>query len=88
MHTTIPATDARKIFFQIIKKSSKLGSPVTITVDGEPKVVMISAEEFEGWKETLEILADKKLMKGIEEGLRDLQAKKTYTHEEVKNMFL
>lgn len=84
MTTTLPATKARKQFFKLIKAADQLGTTITITVEGEPKVVMMSVEEFEGWQETLEILSDRKLTKNIEEALTDLKKGKTYSLEEVK----
>jgi len=47
--------------------------------------VMMSAEDFEGWLETLEIMSDENLVKGIKEGLRDIKNKKLYTLEQVQN---
>lgn len=84
MTTTLPATKARKQFFKLIKAADQPGTTITITVEGEPKVVMMSVEEFEGWQETLEILSDRKLTKNIKEALVDLKKGKTYSLEEVK----
>lgn len=84
MKTTLPATKARQQFFQLIEAAEKPGQHFTITVGGEPKIIMMSYEDFEGWKETLEIMADSKLMKGIETARKE---KKFYTHEEIKRKF-
>lgn len=84
MTTTLPATKARKQFFKLIKAADQPGTTITITVEGEPKVVMMSVEEFEGWQETLEILSDRKLTKNIKQALTDLKRGKVYSLEEVK----
>lgn len=84
MTTTLPATKARKQFFKLIKAADQPGTTITITVEGEPKVVMMSVEEFEGWQETLEILSDRKLTKNIKQALADLKRGKVYSLEEVK----
>lgn len=84
MKTTIPATKVRIQFFKLIQATEQPGSSVTITVDGEPKVVMMSAVDFDGWQETLEVMSDKNLMKGINKGLQDVQKGKLFTEEEVK----
>lgn len=84
MTTTLPATKARKQFFKLIKAADQPGTTITITVEGEPKVVMMSVEEFEGWQETLEILTDRKLTRNIKEALTDLKKGKVYSFEEVK----
>jgi prevent-host-death family protein len=65
MHKTVSATQARKEFFQLLTAASKPGSSITITLEGRPPVVCMSQEEFEGWQETLEVMADPALMKAI-----------------------
>ncbi|MEK7528518.1 MAG: type II toxin-antitoxin system Phd/YefM family antitoxin [Patescibacteria group bacterium] len=84
MNMAITATKARQNFFQLIEKADKPGASVTITIDGNPRVVMMPLEDFEGWQETLEIMSDKKLMKGIKEALT---GKKTYTEADIKKEF-
>lgn len=84
MNATLPATKARKQFFKLIQATDQPGTTVTITVEGEPKVVMMSVEEFEGWQETLEIMSDKKLLKRLEEAMKDIKKGKIYSSDEVK----
>lgn len=81
MDSVITATKARQNFFKLVEKTDRPGASVVITMDGKPKVVMMSLEEFEGWQETLEIMADKKLLQAIKESLKD---KKTYSESVVK----
>lgn len=81
MNTTLPATKARQQFFKVIAAAEQPGHAITLTVNGEPKIVMMSVEDFEGWQETLEIMSDKKLMEGIRQGLK---GKKTFTESAVK----
>ena len=47
---------------------------VVITVNGQPKAILVSAEELESLEETAEILAIPGAKKSIKEGLK--QAKK------------
>lgn len=63
--TTLTATAVRQNFFKVIEKVDKKSSPLTITINGLPKVVMMSAEDYESWQETMEIMSDKKLMQDI-----------------------
>lgn len=51
----------------------------TITHRGLPAVVMMSAEEFDGWMETFDIMSDKELVASIK---RAEKSKKTYTEKE------
>lgn len=53
---TIPITEARKIIFSISDKIQNPGVYFTLTQKGIPKAVIMSADEFESWKETLEVI--------------------------------
>ena len=81
--TTIPATEARKKFFDILSKVERAGAPVTITVNGIPKAVLMNAEDFDSWEETLEIMSDPKLVKGIEESKKELKRGEYVTLDEL-----
>lgn len=84
--TTKSATEVRKDFFDILDQVERSGVPYTITKGGKPIVVMMSAEQYESWEETLDIMSDPELVKGIEEGLDDLKHGRTSTYEEVFGM--
>ena len=43
--------------------------------NGRPAAILVSPDEFEGWKETVAIKSDKDLMKEIKSGLKDLKKK-------------
>jgi len=85
--TTIPITEARKKLFQIAKKVQTPGIFYTLTEKGRPKVVLMSAEEFDSWKETLEVMAEfpdlKKDMEQVEKDIKSGDYKKYPTLEEV-----
>lgn len=84
MDVTIPVTQARKDFFKLITAADRTGASVTITLNGRPKAVIMSVEDFEGWQETLEIFADSELVKGIKQGLHDVKTGKIYNERDVK----
>ena len=58
---------------------------ITITKNGRPVAVLVSPDEFDGWKETQAIMSDAELMKEIKQGLKALDKKKSslYTLEEL-----
>ena len=84
--TTKSATEVRKDFFDILDQVECSGVPYTITKAGKPVVVMMNAEEYESWQETLDIMSDPELVKGIEAGKRDLREGRYSTFEEVFGM--
>ncbi|MEA2097957.1 MAG: type II toxin-antitoxin system Phd/YefM family antitoxin [Patescibacteria group bacterium] len=54
----ISITKARNNLFKITDQIQKSGSYFTLTEHGSPKVVIMSAEEFDSWQETLEVMHD------------------------------
>lgn len=66
--TTISITEARKRLFQIAKEVQISGRSYTLTEKGKPKVIIISFEEYDNLKETIEVLTEfPNLKKDVEE---------------------
>jgi len=85
--TTLSISEARKNIFNITDEAQKPGNYYTLTEKGRPKVVIISAEEFESWQETIEILADPVVMKDIKEANSDIQTGAyAKTYGDMKNL--
>ena len=71
MSNYIAISDARATLPDIVEKVNKYNSEVIITVNGKPKVVMMSLEELEAIEETAGILASKKAIREIRQGLKE-----------------
>jgi len=84
--TTKSATEVRNNFFDILDDVEKSGIPYTITKGGRPAAVLMNAEEFDSWQETLEIMGNPELVKGIEESKKELEEGKYSSFEEVFGM--
>ncbi len=56
--TIIPISEARKKIFKIAENVQKSATHYTLTERGRPKAVVMSADEFESWQETLEVIRD------------------------------
>lgn len=84
--TTKSATEVRKDFFDILDQVERSGVPYTITKAGKPVVVMMSAEQYESWEETWDIMSDPELVKGIAQGEKDIAEGRYSTYEEVFGM--
>lgn len=56
--TTISISEARKRIFDIADEVQTPNNVYTLTADGKPKAVIMSAEEYESWTETMEVLRD------------------------------
>lgn len=81
--TTLPLSEAKTHLARLLAQVEELGEQFVITRSGRPAGVLLSVDEYEGLLETLEILADGKLMKKIQGGLEDIEAGRIVGHEEV-----
>lgn len=85
--TTLPITAARVKIFDIASKVQKPGLYYTLTNNGRPQAVIMSAQEFESWAETLEVMRDfPHIAKDAKEARRDYASgkwKKYTTLEQV-----
>ena len=82
--TTLPISEARKKIFRIAEKVQKPATYYTLTEKGRPKVVVLSADEFESWQETLEVMRIfPKLGKDIERAEKEYKKGDYLTLEKV-----
>ncbi len=85
--TTISISEARKRLFEVAEEVQSPQTIYTFTEKGKPKVVMMSAENFESWAETLEVMIDfpnlQKDWKETQKAIKDGSYKNWATFEEV-----
>ncbi len=84
MIKTLPITEARANLTTLGDNANRLLDEYIITVKGKPAAVLMSADEFDSWQETTEILADPELMKSIRQGEADAKAGRVSDWEDVK----
>lgn len=71
---TISISEARKRIFEIADEVQRPDTHYILTENGKPKAVILSAEEFESFLETIEVLQDSpELTKEIEELEQDIR---------------
>lgn len=81
---TISITEARKRIFDIAEEVQKPGVYFTLTEKGRAKAVVMSAEEYESWIETMEVMRMfPDLSKDIEEAERDIKKGNYITLDEL-----
>lgn len=81
---TLSLSEAKMKLSELIEKVYSTDEEVIITKNGRPAAVLISPDEFESWKETINIKLDSDLMQEIKKGLSELKKKsKLYTLEEL-----
>jgi len=70
MSNLISISDARANLPELVTKVEKTMDRVVITVNGQPKATLVSAEELESLEETAEILSIPKAKESILRGLK------------------
>ena len=82
---TMSVSEAKMKLSALVESVNATDQEVTITKNGRPVAVLVSPDEFEGWRETLAIRSNRALMQEIKKGLASLDKKKAslYTLEEL-----
>lgn len=84
MTTTLSITKAREDFPTLVNNAQKRLQNYIITVNGSSAAILISVDEWESLHETLDILGDKKLMKSIRKGEKEIEEGKGIPWEQAK----
>ena len=81
---TLSLSEAKMKLSELIERIQSTDAEIVITKNGRPAAVLVSPDEFDGWKETIEIKLDKELMAEIKKGISALKNRsKLYTLEEL-----
>jgi prevent-host-death family protein len=81
---TLSLSEAKMKLSELIDRVHSTDEEVVITKNGRPAAVLISPDEFEGWKETITIKSNSDFMKEIRKGISALKKeRKLYTLEEL-----
>jgi len=82
---TLSLSEAKMKLSSLVDSVYKTDKEVIITKNGSPAAVLISPDEFEGWKETIAIRSDSAFMDEIKKGVDALKKGKAklYTLEEL-----
>ena len=82
---TLSLSEAKMKLSSLVDSVYKTDDEIIITKNGSPAAVLVSPDEFEGWKETMAIKSGPAFMEEIRQGLTDLKKKKAklYTLEEL-----
>ena len=79
----ISLSEAKENFFEIIDEVQKPDVYYVLTEDGRSKAVVMSAEKFDSWQETLEIMSDPELVKELKESEKEIERGEYVTLEEL-----
>ena len=82
MRKTYPLSEAKKHLSRLVKETEEGYDRFVITRNGEEKAVLMSAEEYEGWVETLDILSNQEERQAIARAKRQVRRGQTVTLSE------
>lgn len=80
---TLPLYEVKANLSKLVEKVGSTDEEIVITRNGRPSAVIVSMDEFEGWKETLAIKSSPALMAEIKKGLKGIKKAKSYTLDEL-----
>jgi antitoxin YefM len=82
---TLSLSEAKIKLSSLVDKVNSMDKEIVITKNGRPAAVLVSPDEFEGWKETVLVRSDPNFLKEIRKGIKALKDKKAslYTLEEL-----
>ena len=83
MSKTLTLSEVKARLSELVANVEKTEEELVITRNGRPAAVLISAEEFESWKETRDIQRNLALMQEIKQGLKQLEKGQSFSFEEV-----
>lgn len=82
---TLSLSEVKAGLSGLVEEVERRDEEVVITRNGRPAAVLVSPEEYDSWKETRALRADRDLMREIRLGLSALRKRKArlYTLEEL-----
>jgi antitoxin YefM len=79
----MPVTKVKRGLLDILKVMAEDGSTITLTRNGEAVGVMMTPDRYEALFETIEILADKKVMAALKSSADDFRNGRVFSDDEV-----
>jgi antitoxin YefM len=87
MSRIIPLSEVKVALSRLIDDIVVNEDEIVITRNGKAVAVLMNADEFEGWKETLEIMSDPETMRRIRKNLGDINKGDSKTYESTDEFF-
>ena len=81
--TTKTVTEAKTHFLELIRSAEERSGRFVITRAGKPAAVLMNADEYEGWLETLALVSDPKARRELYESMQELKRGGGRSFEEV-----
>lgn len=73
IETFVPITQAKSNLLDIVRQLHDTNDTIAITKNGVPEAVLLSMKKFNGFLETIDILADPEMMKQLRGSAKDVK---------------
>ncbi len=73
----VPITQAKAKLLDMVRQLQDTDDTIAITKNGVPEAVLLSMKKFEGFLETIDILADPEMMRQMKGSAKDVKKGKT-----------
>ena len=83
IETYVSITQAKAKLLDMVRQLSETNDTIAITKNGIPEAVMLSMRKFEGFLETIDILADPEMMRQLKSSAQDVKAGRLIDLDEV-----
>ena len=83
MTRVLTVSEAKTHLSRLVAGLEKEEGELVITRNGRPAAVLVSADEYDSWRETRDIRRNPALMNEIKQGLSQLTKGQRFTFEEV-----
>lgn len=87
MVRTLPLSEVKIQLSKLVADVARRDDEIVITRNGKPTAVIMSAEEYDSWKETQEIKQNPDLMQEIRRGLKELEKGKRKRYTDLDELF-
>ena len=79
----LPVTKVKRELLNILKRIEEEEATIALTRNGEAIGIMMPLSRYEALLETIEILADKKIIRSLQRSKKDFEAGRALTDDEI-----
>ena len=88
MSDVLPLAEVKAKFSEMVDRVEQQHDRITVTRNGRPAIVLISAEDLAALEDTIELLSDPTAIADIERARREARAGKTVSADELRAKYL
>ena len=88
MSDVLPLAEVKAKFSEMVDRVEQQHDRITVTRNGRPAAVLMSADDLAALEDTLELLSDPTAMSEIEQARREVRAGNTVSADELRAKYL